>query len=182
MARFRSVWVSGELLPTPPRSDLALRRAARLLARIAAATGKLSVADLELAELSVAQMQPTEALLREYVPRRLKSLGLVKCSNMEMRFSRQGLAFAGQRRPTPGAKSPPPPGRRIELCYLTFGNGIRRAVECHEDGDGRTAMLPTTLAMTPSHRFRLTSSHKTDRPAEAATFELFAHDDPRIDH
>ena len=126
-------------------------------------------------------MQPTEALLREYVPRRLKSLGLVKCSDMEMRFSRQGLAFAGQRRPTPGAKSPPPPGRRIELCYLTFGNGIRRAVECHEDGDGRTAMLPTTLAMTPSHRFRLTSSHKTDRPAEAATLELFAHDDPRID-
>ena len=100
---------------------------------------------------------------------------------MEMRFSRQGLAFAGQRRPAPGAKSPPPTGRRIELGYLTFGDGIRRTVECHEDGDGRTAMLPTTLAMAPSHRFRLTSSHKAHRAAEAAALELFAHSDPRID-
>src|SRR5207245_3976135 len=32
---------------------------------------------------------------------------------------------------------------RIELGYLTFGNGIRSAIECHEDGNGRTAMLPT---------------------------------------
>src|SRR5947209_12606461 len=72
---------------------------------------------------------------------------------MELRFSRQGLAFACQRRPAPGAKSPPSTGRRIELGYLTFGNGIRSAVECHEDGDGRTAMLPATLTMAPRDPF-----------------------------
>ena len=93
---------------------------------------------------------------------------------MEMRFSRQGLAFAGQRRPAPGAKSPPSTGRRIELGYLTFDNGIRSAVECHEDRNGRTAMLPTTLAMTPRHSFRLAGSQKADRAAQAATFELFS--------
>src|SRR6267142_5386920 len=103
------------------------------------------------ATLSVAHMKPRQTLLGEYVPRRLKLRGLIKCADMEMRFSRQGLAFAGQRRPAPGAKSPPSTGRRIELGYLTFGNGIRSAVECHEDGDGRTAMLPTTLAMALPH-------------------------------
>src|ERR1700680_2180207 len=112
------------------------------------------------------------------MPRRLKSRGLVKYADVEMGFSRHGLAFAGQRRPAFGAKSPPPTRRRIELCYLTFGNGIRGAIECREDRDGRTAMLPTTLAMTPSHRFRLTSSHKAHRAAEAAALELFAHSDP----
>src|SRR6266853_1941889 len=99
------------------------------------------------------------------MPRRLKLRGSIKCADMEMRFSRQGLAFAGQRRPAPGAKSPPSTGRRIELGYLTFDNGIRSAVECHEDRNGRTAMLPTTLAMTPRHSFRLAGSQKADRAA-----------------
>ncbi len=75
----------------------------------------------------------------------------------------------------------PPTRRRIELRYLTFGNGIRRAIECHEDGDGRTATLPTTLAMAPPHRFQLTSGDKAHRAAQAAALELFAHGDPRID-
>src|SRR4029077_20290741 len=118
---------------------------------------------------------PRQALLRKYVPCRLKSCGFVKCADVEMRFRRQELAFARQRRPACGAKSPPPTRRRIELCYLTFGNGIRRAVECHEDGDGRTAMLATTLAMAPSHRFRLTGSDEADRAAQAATLKLIAH-------
>src|SRR6266481_1650447 len=126
------------------------------------------------ATLSVAHMKPRQTLLGEYVPRRLKLRGSIKCADMEMRFSRQGLAFAGQRRPAPGAKSPPSTGRRIELGYLTFGDGIRRAVECHEDGDGRTGMLPATLAMTPRHSFRLAGSQKADRAAQAATFELFS--------
>src|SRR5436305_10726257 len=123
--------------------------------------------------LSVAHRKPRQTLLGEYVPRRLKLRGLIKCADMEMRFSREGLAFAGQRRPAPGAKSPPSTGRRIEFGYLTFGNGIRSAAECHEDGDGRTAMLPTTLAMAPRHPFRLAGSDEAHRAAEAATFELF---------
>ena len=125
------------------------------------------------ATLSVAHMKPRQTFLGEYVPRRLKLGGSIKCADMEMRFSRQGLAFAGQRRPAPGAKSPPSTGRRIELGYLTFGNGIRSAIECHEDGNGRSAMLPTTLAMTPRHPFRLAGSDEAHRAAEAATFELF---------
>src|SRR6266404_4759326 len=109
------------------------------------------------------------------MPCRLKSRGFVKCTDMEMGLGRQGLALARQRRPAFGAESPPPTRRRIELCYLTFGNGIRRAVECHEDGDGRTAMLATTLAMAPSHRFRLTGGDEADRAAQAATLKLIAH-------
>jgi transcriptional regulator with XRE-family HTH domain len=62
-----------------------------------------------------------------------------------------------------------------ERCYLTFGNGARCAIECHEDGDGRTAMLSTALAMAPRHPFGLTSSHKGHRAAQAAALELFAH-------
>src|SRR5438105_14546057 len=112
------------------------------------------------ATLSVVHVKPRQTLLGEYVPRRLKLRGLIECADMEMRFSRQGLAFAGQRRPAPGAKSPPPTGRRIELGYLTFGNGIRSAIVCHEDGNGRPAMFRTTLAMPPSHRFRMTSDHE----------------------
>src|SRR6267142_2881820 len=115
------------------------------------------------------------------MPRRLELRGSIKCADMEMRFSRQALAFAGQSRPAPGAKSPPRFRGRIELRYLTLGNGISGTLECREDRDGRTAMLPTTLAMAPSHRFRLTSSHKAHRAAEAAALELFAHSDPRID-
>ena len=126
-------------------------------------------------------MQPRQALLRENVPRRSKSCGLIKSADVEMRFSWQGLAFARQRRPAFGAKAPPPTRRRIELGDLTFGHAVGGAVECHEDRDGRTAVLPATLAMTPNHRFRLTSSHEADRAAEAAALELFAHSDPRID-
>ena len=126
------------------------------------------------ATLSVAHVKPRQTLLGEYVPRRLKLRGSIKCADIEMRFSRPRLAFAGQCRPAPGAKSPPPAGRRIELGYLTFGNGIRSAIECHEDGNGRSAMLPTTLAMTPRHPFRLAGSDEAHRAAEAATFELFS--------
>jgi hypothetical protein len=36
-------------------------------------------------------------------------------------------------------------------------------------------MLPTTLAMAPHHRFRLTDSDKAHRAAQAATFELIGH-------
>jgi len=38
------------------------------------------------------------------MPRRLELRGLIKCTDMEMRFSRQALAIAGQGRPAPGAK------------------------------------------------------------------------------
>ena len=119
--------------------------------------------------LSVAQMQPGQALLREYVPRWLKSRGLVKCANMEMRFGRQPLAFAGQCRPALGAKSAPRPRRGVELGYLAFGNSIIGPLECREDRDGCTAMLATTLAVAPRHPFRLTHGHKAYRATDAAT-------------
>jgi|SRR5271163_3937271 len=94
---------------------------------------------------------------------------------MEVRFSRKALAFAGQRRPAPGAKTPPHSRRRIEPGYLAFGDDISGALECREDGDGRTAVLPTTLAMAPRHPIRFTSGHDAHRAAQAATLELIAH-------
>src|SRR5260370_32035426 len=110
-------------------------------------------------------MQPGQALRREYVPRRLKSRGLIECTDMKMRFALQVLAFAGQRRPAPGAESAQPAGRRIELDDLAFGNDIRRALERHKDGDRCPAVLSTTLTMAPRHRFRLTGRHEAHRAA-----------------
>src|ERR1700730_15218693 len=109
-------------------------------------------------------MQPRQALLWENVPRRQKSRGLIECTDMEMRF-RRALAFAGQRRSAFGAESPPPTGRRIELGYLTLGNGISPVSECRKDGDGCAAVFPTTLAVAPHHRFRLTGRHEAHRAA-----------------
>ena len=101
--------------------------------------------------------------------RRLKLRSIAKCANMKMRFIR-ALAFAGQRRPALGAKSSPSPGRRIELGDLTLINDIRVALEGHEDGDRRTAMLPATFAMAPRYRFRLSGGHEAYGAAEATAF------------
>src|SRR5277367_2101413 len=47
--------------------------------------------------LCVAGVQPRQALLREDMPGRLKSRGLIECPDMEMRFAGgRGLAFAHQ--------------------------------------------------------------------------------------
>jgi hypothetical protein len=43
--------------------------------------------------LAVAQMQPRQTLLREYVPCRLKFRSLVKCADMEVRFSPASARF-----------------------------------------------------------------------------------------
>ena len=94
---------------------------------------------------------------------------------MEMRVTRQAVALAGQCRPASRAESSPPAGRRIELGYLTFGNNIRVALERHEDGDQRPAMLAATFAMAPRYRFRLTGGHETRRAAQATSLELIAH-------
>ena len=92
---------------------------------------------------------------------------------MEMRYRWGWQAFAGQRRPAPGAKSSLGfPRRRIKLGYLTFGNRISFAVECHEDRNRRAGVLSTTLAMTPIYALGLTSRQKTDCAAQAATLEL----------
>jgi hypothetical protein len=45
----------------------------------------------------IGQIQPWEALLWEYVSRRLKSRVLIESTDMERRFSRRALAFGGQR-------------------------------------------------------------------------------------
>jgi hypothetical protein len=109
------------------------------------------------------------------VSRRLKLRSIPKCADMKMRFIR-AFAFAGQCGPASGTKSPPPTGRRIELRGLTISNDVRVAFECHKDGNGRTAMLPTTFAMAPRYRFRLSGGHEAYRAAEATTFELITHD------
>jgi hypothetical protein len=101
--------------------------------------------------------------------------GITKCADMEMSFIRQSLALAGQRRPALGAKSLPPAGRGIEFGYLTPGNDISVALECHEDRDWRTAMLAATFAMTPHHRFRLTGGYEAHGAAQAPSLELVAH-------
>src|SRR5260370_25293411 len=89
-------------------------------------------------------------------------------------------AFAGQRRPTSGAKSPPrSPRRGIELGYLALGNPISLGFEGDEDRNRRPGMLSAALAMTPIYPLCLTSRDKTDRTAKAPTSALFdypAHD------
>jgi len=93
---------------------------------------------------------------------------------MKMGFIR-ALALAGQRRPASGAKSPPPARRRIESGYLTFGNDIRVALECHENRDRGTAMLAATFAMAPRYGLRLTGGYEAHGAAQAASLELIAH-------
>jgi hypothetical protein len=46
--------------------------------------------------LGVTQVQPRQPLFREYVPGGLKARGVIKCTDMEMRFGRQTHAFTGQ--------------------------------------------------------------------------------------
>ena len=58
------------------------------------------------ASLSIRQLQPRQTLFREYVPYRPKSLGLVKCADLEMRFSGPALALAGCSRAQPREVSP----------------------------------------------------------------------------
>ena len=108
--------------------------------------------------------------------RRLKSRGLIECTDVEMRFTRwQELAFAGQRRPAAGTEAPPSTGRRVELGNLTLGNGISGAVERREHGDGRAGVPPATLAMAPHNGVRLTHGDKAHSAAQAAAFELIGH-------
>ncbi len=122
--------------------------------------------------------EPGQALLREYVPRRLKFGCPIEGADMEMGFGRQrpAQAFAGQGRPAPGTKSPPGSSRRrIELGDLPLGDGIGRALECDKDRSRCPAMLSATLAMAPIYSLRLTRCHKADRTAQAAAFELVCH-------
>jgi len=125
----------------------ALRRYSNRGNRLTKASVTLSVAVIS----GLGQVQPRQALLREYVSRRLKLRSQVECSDMEMRFGRRWLALAGQRRPAFGAEAAPPAGRRIEPGDLTFGNDVCLAPKRGEDGNGRTAVFSTTLAMAPRH-------------------------------
>ena len=120
-------------------------------------------------------MQPRQALLREYVPRRPEPCRLIECTDVKMCFLWQPIAFAGQRRPAFGTESPLHAGRRAELGDLALGNDVNGALECREDRDRRTAVPATTLAMAPCHPFRLTGGHKAHRAAQAAALELIIH-------
>jgi len=69
--------------------------------------------------------EPRQVLLTEYLPCGLKFGGAIKCTDVEMRFSRQASAFAGQCWSASGAK--PAPGssrRRIKLRDLALGDRI----------------------------------------------------------
>jgi len=75
---------------------------------------------------------------------------------MEMCFSWQPRAFAGQCWPAPGTKSPPGSSRRrIELSYLTLGDRICRAFECRKNRSRCAAMLAATFGMAPIYSLRL---------------------------
>jgi hypothetical protein len=118
--------------------------------------------------------EPGETFLRKVLlSRRLKLRGTIEGADMKMRFRRPGEAFASQGRSASGAKSAPgSPGRRIELGYLAFSNGISPTVEYHEDSDRRASMPSTTLAMTPVYSLGLAGRDKTDRAAQTAAFKL----------
>src|SRR5215472_9774596 len=99
-----------------------------------------------------------------------------------MRFGRQPGAFTGQGRPAPGAKPAAGSSRRgVELCYFAFGYRISRVFESDKDRSRCAAMLTATLAMTPINSFRLTSRQKTDRAAQAATFEFLSRASHKFD-
>jgi hypothetical protein len=125
--------------------------------------------------LGVGETQPRQSLLRKYVPRWLKSRSLIEGTDMEMCFQRRPLTLAGQRRSASGTEAAQTAGGRIELRYLALRNDIRFALECHEDTDRCSAVPPTTLAMAPRDRFRLTARHETHRAAETASLELIGH-------
>src|SRR5215469_8155017 len=107
------------------------------------------------------------------MPGWLKVGRAIERADMEMCFSWQPRAFAGQCRPASGTKSPSGSSRRrIELRDLTLGDRISRAFECHKNRSRCAAMLATTLAVAPIYSLRLPSCSKTDRSAQATTFEL----------
>jgi hypothetical protein len=109
------------------------------------------------------------------VPRWPKFGRALECADMEMRFRRQwpAQAFAGQRRAAQGAKAATRSSRRrIELRNLTSCHRISRVFECDKNRSRGAAVLAATLTMAPIHSFRLTSRNKTNRTAQATTFEL----------
>jgi hypothetical protein len=117
-------------------------------------------------------------LLREHVPRWLKFDRPIECTDMEMRFRRQWptQAFAGQGRAAPGTKPAPRSSRRrIELHYLTLCDRISGVIKCDKNRSRRAAVLAATLTVAPIHPFRLTGRNKTDRAAQATTFELLGY-------
>src|SRR6266568_1265114 len=92
---------------------------------------------------------------------------------MEMRLARQARALAGQCRAAFGAEAARrPAGCRFELGDLALGDPISRAFEIDKDGNRSAAVLATALAMAPIDALGLAGSNKTNRAAEAPTFEL----------
>jgi hypothetical protein len=123
--------------------------------------------------LTLARVEPRQALLAKILPRRLKPGCLIERADMEVGYRRGRQAFAGQRRPAPGTESAPGlTWRRIEFGYFSFGDRISFAIECHEHRNWRASMPPTTLAMTPIYPLGLTGCDKTDLTAKAATLQL----------
>jgi hypothetical protein len=120
------------------------------------------------------KMQPSQAFVRKYVPRRLKPGSVIESADMKMHFWR-AFAFARQGGPAPSTESAQPAGRRIEFRYLPFGYNISIARERHEHGDRRTAMLAAAVAMAPRNSYRFTGGDKSHRAAQAPAFNLLAH-------
>jgi hypothetical protein len=82
-------------------------------------------------DFSGLEVQPGQALLGKVLfACRLKARGLNERTNMEMRFRQARQAFASEGRAALAAEATSRlPGRRIELGYLAFGNGIIFAVK-----------------------------------------------------
>jgi hypothetical protein len=107
------------------------------------------------------------------MPSRLQLGRAVKRADMKMRFGWQACAFAGQCRSAPSAKPAASSSRRrIELCYLAFGNSVSRMFECEKNRSWCAAMPAATFTMAPIDSFGLTGRNEMDRAAQAAAFEL----------
>jgi hypothetical protein len=88
---------------------------------------------------------------------------------------RQLQAFAGQRRSATRAEPAPRAGRGVELCDLALGDGVGIALEPDEHRDRRTAVPSAALAMAPEHARGLAGDDEAHRTANAAAFDLLAH-------
>src|SRR4051794_22985885 len=109
-------------------------------------------------------MQPGQAFFREYVPRRLKSGGVIERADMKMHF-RRAFTFARQGGAAFGAEAAQPTGRGVEFRNLPFGHFVCVMPEPDEHGDRGAAMPAAALAVAPRHPRWLPGCDKAHRTA-----------------
>src|SRR5438093_5161523 len=113
------------------------------------------------------------------MPRWLELSRVIERADMEMRLGRQLGDFAGQRRAAGPAKSARGAGGGLELRDLPFRHRVSLAFEPDEDGNGRTAVSGTTLAMASEDPLGRAGRQEAHGATKAPAFELVVHA-PRI--